>query len=292
MLVPGTFLANSCGMKPFAFGIKIIALIALIFSLPGMAENSLLRHSIIYKGHENVGSISQMVPLIHPIKSGGPPDTFEICSGVFLAADIVLTAAHCLPKDPKGKLIVFPELKNGLNMSSLMDSEKIGTIHFVAHPDFKESSKDSTGAISDIALLKLSRPANEARIVALPSKDHQLSVKQNLFITGWGMKSYWDSEAKLRWASVMPNVDTWKESKNLKFSHFPGKNGETFCPGDSGGPTLLKTTDGLVVIGVQSGSKGCGNPLGLFHNQNHITYVPAHLDWIESVIRSWRETEI
>jgi len=277
-------------MRPSTIAINIIS--SFLVTLSAQANEPSLRHSVIYRGQEVGSRLSHLVPVIHALNPEQKSDTFNNCSGAYLAPDIVITAAHCLPQMANGKMVIFPELKNGLTMDSLMNSERVMVKTFTAHPSFERKAGNALEAYSDIALIKLSKSISSAKLVSLPARSRALSPKMDLLILGWGKSSYWNSEVKLRWASVVPDPQSLTQSRNLKFSHFPGKNGETFCPGDSGGPTLLQSSEGFEIIGVQSGSKGCGNPFGLFHNQNFITFVPSHLDWIESVIQSWRETEI
>src|SRR5207237_5621890 len=79
------------------------------------------------------------------------------CTGTAIAADLVLTAAHCVLPGAEYKLVEFDAARR----ATLKDVARVAP-----HPDFKLESLLGHRATADVALLKLAAPLPDAAMPA------------------------------------------------------------------------------------------------------------------------------
>jgi len=204
----------------------------------------------------------------------------ELCGGVIIAQNWVLTAAHCFDSADPTKVRVKAGATN----------YKVGGVWTAVDKVVLNKFDISTGE-NDLALVKLkSRPAG--RSIPLARADLELQHCQQLEVTGWGRtkEGKRGSSEKLQKA-VVPYVDTaaCNEPRSYNGKIRPsmlcaGYHEIDACQGDSGGPLVYKGPDGPVLVGTVSFGEGCGKQFkyGVY------TRVSAHRDWITKVITSDR----
>lgn len=225
------------------------------------------------------------------------------CSGVAIAAAVVLTAAHCVGGASGSATATFTD--SGTN------NEVYGVSSYVVHPSWSGSTLTQV----DLALVYLTSPL--AAWVSLYELYHSTDeVGQVYQVAGWGEQAsnggaqgsaggagtglrvgnnLWDGT----FAPFAPFVPAGPIRNDILVSDFddgtPGNNGwavyfpalgltnagvtneVTVARGDSGGPGFL----GGRVAGITSFSATFAPPVsGAFGEFNGMTRVSSHLEWI------------
>lgn len=188
----------------------------------------------------------------------------NLCTGILLAQDLVLTAAHCIEPGLTYKLYE-------------LDAERKPVFHDLAktvvHPQFSKAAFDANRATADLALLKLAAPLPAKFIPAvLAAPRARVAVGESFYVIGYGVTAPRDNRS----AAVLRRADLIATGRpgNLQLRLFdPATNGETpglgACTGDSGGPVYEERDGKRVVYGVISWttgpklSDGCGGLTGV-----------------------------
>ncbi len=175
----------------------------------------------------------------------------NLCTGVAIAPDLVLTAAHCVLTNGKYRLVAFEGRR-----SIVKDVASV-----VFHPQFSPRADTP-----DLALVKLG-PQTKANLVPAAFSERRAppSVGDRFIVAGFGVAVQGDrrSAGKLRAATL---VATDRPSSQLLSLVNPQKLGESaglgVCSGDSGGPVLDEHDRALVGIiswsGRTDGEPVCG----------------------------------
>jgi hypothetical protein len=161
------------------------------------------------------------------------------CTGVVLAQDIVLTAAHCII--PNEKLWVGDHAGSGSQTIPSRLSE-VDTI--VPHPLW--GRKDSGSP--DLAILKLATPLPDRFIPATLSSRH-LAEGDNLIAAGYGKASAEETRSPLVLRMVLLRVTN--AFRGWAILTATGEDRAGGAPGDSGGPLFsyrgMHSLVGLIV---------------------------------------------
>ncbi|XP_023305601.2 chymotrypsin-2-like [Lucilia cuprina] len=201
----------------------------------------------------------------------------HFCAGTIIAANKILTAAHCIFRNGKissaSSFKVVAKTPVRLNKNSR--TQEINIKRIIGHAQYSDST-----LFHDIALLILSEnillDSKFAAKISLPQKNYE--AEKMCSVIGWG-KLYMHGPL----ANELVHVDLHLHSRKYcrrRYPNFSGKKicasniydkGKDSCVGDSGGPLICND----VIAGIVSYGYGCASgEAGIYTN------VFKYIDWI------------
>jgi secreted trypsin-like serine protease len=231
--------------------------------------------------------ISPALPLVGPasedqsfashvvmvLKRGGGQAGF--CTGIVVASQIVLTAAHCAA--PIKDLRIY--YKDAAGGPAILEVSAIAI-----HPGYRADALSKHVASIDLAMVRTQTPLDARFSAAALDEAGDVAVGQSVKIFGYGVAQEGEGKsggvlrsAKLRVRAPLSSVLLWAED--------PDGAGAGGCSGDSGGPIL--SGDGAKVLAVTTWSAGsaAGRHCGAVTQGPLIAPQRA---WIDSVLDKWR----
>jgi trypsin len=188
----------------------------------------------------------------------------SFCSGVIVAPDLVLTAAHCVLAGADYKLVELDAEKKPIVKD---------TLAMAHHPQFNLKTLLAHRATADVALLKLAEPRSVAPTMLLPPRP-RVATGERFVVRGYGTAIQNDHEAKtaatLRTATLVATGQPGNLQLRLLDPRTAGaRDGLGACTGDSGAPVYQDSAGARAVYGVVSwstgpnGEGGCGGLTGV-----------------------------
>jgi hypothetical protein len=206
----------------------------------------------------------------------------NFCTGVLIAGDLILTAAHCALAGAEYKLVELDANKKPI----LKDTTAVAR-----HPQFNLQTLLAHRATADVALLKLAVPV---AVVPAPlgAPRSRVAVGERFVVHGYGVSVRGDgnSSATLRAADLVATGQPGTlQLRLVDPATNNAKPGLGACTGDSGGPVYQETDGTLAVIGVVSwstgpnGDAGCGGLTG-------VTPLELYRSWIIQQAQKFNST--
>src|SRR6188508_2798184 len=177
----------------------------------------------------------------------------NFCSGVALARDLVLTAAHCVLPGADYKIVEYDSARQ----PQLRDVRSI-----TAHPKFDIKTLLAHRATADVALLKLAAPLASVTPAALGGPGFTVAPADTFIVAGTGVATRGDGKSggTVRAANLVATGRPGTLQIRLHDAATKGdKAGLGACTGDSGGPVFRIENGAPAIIGVVSWSTGPGN---------------------------------
>jgi len=202
-----------------------------------------------------------------------------ICTASIVARDLVLTAAHCLPRNKAHKLV----LKFGRKLVGKVEQKDVITREvssYLGHELYEADSEDEKET-HDIALVRFEGGLPEGfSPVSLLKDSTRLKAGMPALLAGYGVSNGFTATGSgvLRKVIVLLEDPEYSPSEVL----FDQTNGKGACYGDSGGPAFLKIGAKYYVFAVTSrGQEGC-------ETESIYTSVAAYNDWIVKAAKALR----
>lgn len=201
------------------------------------------------------------------------------CTGVVIARDLVLTAAHCVLPGSEYKLVTYDEGRRPV----LLDTAQVAR-----HPQFELNTLLAHRATADIALIKLAAPLPAAfspAILAVPGRP--IAVGDPFTVAGYGVAVRGDGKTggTVRTAKLVATGQPGSLQLRLVDPVTKGERaGLGACTGDSGAPVFTDAGGAPAGAGVVSWSTGpklsagCGGLTG-------VTPLMRYRDWVLDAAR-------
>jgi hypothetical protein len=238
-----------------------IAVLALAACLAGTTS-----HALVGASSEG-GPMAQHVVMVLASRTSGA----GFCTGVVIARDVVLTAAHCVAAI-KTTRIYF---KND-DLPVFLEPKAMAT-----HPQYRAQAPKTRERSIDLALIHTSAQLPEPFKPTLID-ERAPHVGDAFGIAGFGLTREGDGKSAgvLRWAELRTRAPL---SSILLWAEDPKGQGFGACEGDSGGPVFALDTNALFAITSWSEGEGgahCGK-------LTQAALIAPQRAWIDGVLRGW-----
>lgn len=213
-------------------------------------------------------------------------DVGEMCTGVLIADDLVLTAAHCLLVDARYRVFA---------LDKQFQTIKREAVAAALHPTFEAGASPRRQPGVDLAVLRIDAPFGR-QFRPLPVQPTARPMEgEDVTIAGFGTTAYGrrSSARTLRYTylrlrgeirvgnTVLMGSDSERMSERV---------GAGACQGDSGGPILRGDAGAYALLGIVSWSSGATGETArtACGGSTAITPIAPHLDWIAARSRELR----
>ena len=212
----------------------------------------------------------------------------KVCAATVIHRQWALTAAHCVEQTLLGNT-----LANGRDFAVRIAGRSREIDAVIIHPEFDMKSATDV----DLALVRFKRASLTPRPMPLHLSDVQIGETLNLL--GWGYfglgttgRQYSDGTLRL----AMNRITAVDRRIRIEFDD-PRESAQLSLPlegmpglGDSGGPALLQSDMGLLLVGITvgevEGEDFSEETQGKYGSVAVYERVLMHIDWIETVIGS------
>jgi hypothetical protein len=198
----------------------------------------------------------------------------ELCSGVVIAPDLVLTAAHC---------VIEPVNYWVTAVDRAFRPRRIPAVAAAAHPAFRPGTTPRTQPGVDLAILKLAQPLGRDFVPIDPRSAAQIGRGQPVTLAGFGVEAEGrKGTARVLRETRLVNLGTLQVANRVMVvadqQRLAQVSGAGACRGDSGGPIF----SGGQLVGIVSWSSGAllsrnGSACG---GLTAVTPVADHSGWI------------
>jgi secreted trypsin-like serine protease len=162
------------------------------------------------------------------------------CSGVLVAPDLVLTAAHCVRGNPLAATVLFYD--GAMRPSTGRSASQLGRYSVTGADVPSRYARSLTELTLDTAVLRLSSPMKSRATIRLSTAGQ--GIPAALRVAGVGLNG--QGAGTMKSARLTPLFAT---EHGLIVARTIGSR---LCTGDSGGPVVGESRRGLTLFGVVS----------------------------------------
>ncbi|KQP61680.1 trypsin-like serine protease [Methylobacterium sp. Leaf108] len=193
-----------------------------------------------------------------------------VCTGVVVARDAVLTAAHCV----SGRAEHRVHFRDAAGAPVLLDLASR-----VVHPGYDAGAIAGRRRSIDLALVRTAS-ALPPRFSVAPLSAAMPRAGERLALSGYGAGKAGDARSTGTFRSVaLPVVEPYGQSRILVWLKSAGAGG---CQGDSGGPIGPEGTAAVLAVSAWIGG-GCGGV-------SQGVLLGPQRDWIDRTLAGWGTT--
>jgi hypothetical protein len=221
------------------------------------------------------------------------PGLSGYCSGTFIKSRFYLTALHCLYVgedkrwlgDRPLKLLPFADKPDHQNPAARQIKPEDFVVHTMqpSHIRLNPSYRFNGDDAPDIAIIEFRRPQNSH---PMPVWKRDLEDGDKVTMSGYGCTRL---NGPLRGVSTFRIKETKIGLSDGETYEIANSFGTGLCPGDSGGPLMVRTRQGYSVAAVNSNLTGIGIPGIIIHERNiYAARLSGHqdnaLEWLLEVV--------
>ncbi|HYF56237.1 MAG TPA: trypsin-like serine protease [Salinarimonas sp.] len=202
----------------------------------------------------------------------------ELCSGVLIAPDLVLTAAHCVLQRSHYRVVA---------QDRAFRSRSLPVTDVALHPAFVPGTTPRGQPGVDLAVVKLGLPLGQDHVPFDPAAAVAVGPGERVVIAGYGVTAEGrDGSARILRQADLVTLGTLEVANRVLVGvdpqRYAARSGAGACRGDSGGPILRREGRAYRLLGIVSWSSGAFEEPrpGACGGFTAITPVAEHLDWI------------
>ena len=195
------------------------------------------------------------------------------CSGLVVARDAVLTAAHCVTNPATMRLFYRDHGQPVM----------LNVARIAINPSYHADAQQKRIRTVDLALIESAAPLPMRFKPAQLSTQASARLGETFLIAGYGMGREGEAAstgvlrvAKIETRAPLSHILLWAED--------PGNDGAGACEGDSGAPIFEAKT--LQAIAITAWADGHGKRLCGAFTQG--TFIAPQSGWMSRVLQSWR----
>jgi hypothetical protein len=203
----------------------------------------------------------------------------NVCSGSLIAANIVLTAGHCIAPGTMYRVLDYTT-----QPPRLLTAQKVAS-----HPQFKRQTMLAHRATADVALLLLPASVPSKVPASLGTPRIPVAPGAPFMIAGIGVTASGGDAGigTIRAASLVATGQPGRfQIRLVDPATNNTRNGLGACTGDSGAPVFEYQGERAVIVGVVSWSTGANNSAGC-GGLTGVTPLTVYHDWILQTARGW-----
>ena len=232
-----------------------------------------------------VTAVVQAQALVGPAEDGGALEAQTLmvlkrsragagfCTGVVVARNVVLTAAHCVTK--------LDDVR--VHFHERAGQPMLWPVNAIAvHPQYRANAIKTRERSIDLALVRMVDPLPE-RFAPARLSSSGVSAGMRLRIAGYGVsrEGWGDTSGVLRAGTLVVREPL---SAVILWAEDPLKKGLGACTGDSGGPIFDESGATLVAVTDWSAGDGHGSTCGKLTQG---ALIAPQRGWIDSVLAGW-----